>query len=616
MTPSRDRLTDWLGGLIAVTGAASWIFRYSAAVSDLSWHLAAGREILRRASVPLTDPFSYTFQGQPWLNHEWLWQAVYWLAFDIHPDVAAWLNVGVLALIFSLIYLAALETGGSVPGAVLATWLAAATGFWFFDIRPHLFTLLFVALVLATRRHRCAPWLWPGLILLWTNVHGGFVFGIGTIGLLVLVRTVEQSLTEKRLTVSWREWGAVAGCLVIWIANPWGWSLIEYPLAYLEGTAYRSLNEWRSTPFGLSPWTFEGRFWWTLLLAGGGAIVGARRQRYLLALNLVTVAMSISSRRFIPLFLVTSAPLVALGIGWLLQRARVRFGEPSRRIRSAAAVAALLLALASWRGVRVGPELLQRWASYHSNPAAAVKYLNELDGVRRVLNHYSWGGFVILRGEGRQVFIDERANTIYDDQIYLDYIALLQGAPGGLERLRRDPPDAALVPRTGIARTLMSLPRPWIPIYIDARALLLVPPDSPLLRQPLPDPRLVLGDEPDLLLAEAEELRRAGRLDEAIARVTQAIDANPLVLRSHAALAMLHAERGDVAAIAATIDRGIEASPRHRKRLRHFEARAYRAAGDLERALIALRAAMPYGPFDVRSVRIAEIEEVESALSR
>jgi hypothetical protein len=40
--------------------------------------------------------------------------------------------------------------------------------------------------VLLVRDAPAAPWLWPPLVALWANVHGGFVFGIGTIGLLVV----------------------------------------------------------------------------------------------------------------------------------------------------------------------------------------------------------------------------------------------------------------------------------------------------------------------------------------------------------------------------------------------------------------------------------------------
>jgi len=59
--------------------AASAWFQPAAAASDLWWHLASGRELWKRGPFALSaDPFSYTFGGREWMNHEWLWDVLYW----------------------------------------------------------------------------------------------------------------------------------------------------------------------------------------------------------------------------------------------------------------------------------------------------------------------------------------------------------------------------------------------------------------------------------------------------------------------------------------------------------------------------------------------------------
>lgn len=40
--------------------------------SDLWWHVATGRWIMEHKSWPIVDPWSFTRNGQPWLQHEWL----------------------------------------------------------------------------------------------------------------------------------------------------------------------------------------------------------------------------------------------------------------------------------------------------------------------------------------------------------------------------------------------------------------------------------------------------------------------------------------------------------------------------------------------------------------
>src|SRR5687767_2616448 len=39
--------------------------------TDTWWHLRTGEYILQSRTVPLTDPFSHTKGGQPWIDHSW-----------------------------------------------------------------------------------------------------------------------------------------------------------------------------------------------------------------------------------------------------------------------------------------------------------------------------------------------------------------------------------------------------------------------------------------------------------------------------------------------------------------------------------------------------------------
>src|SRR5688572_25061348 len=45
--------------------------------SDLWFHLAAGRLILETRAVPRVDSWSFTAEGQPWHNHEWLSDVIF-----------------------------------------------------------------------------------------------------------------------------------------------------------------------------------------------------------------------------------------------------------------------------------------------------------------------------------------------------------------------------------------------------------------------------------------------------------------------------------------------------------------------------------------------------------
>ena len=217
----RAKINRGLAFAVAVLGAAAW-FQPGVAGSDLWWHLASGRDLWDHGAVHTADPFSYTFGGRTWMNHEWGWDVLYWGLYQINPQAVAWFNLGVVVTIYSLVYLISRRVSGSSLAAGAVLWLAAASAHWFLDIRPHLFTLLFVSIFLLTRERSWAPWMWPPLVVLWANLHSGFVFGVGAIGLYVLVRTLEASFRAQHLVVYRREWISIAVCLIAMTANPYG----------------------------------------------------------------------------------------------------------------------------------------------------------------------------------------------------------------------------------------------------------------------------------------------------------------------------------------------------------------------------------------------------------
>ena len=610
-----------LAPALIFAAVSAWFFQSFIMGSDLFWHLAAGRDIWQRGSVPHSDPFSHTFGGREWLNHEWLWDIIYWRFYEIGPDAVAWFNIGVLVVIFSLGYLLAYQTTGSIFASGVAVWLAAITSHWFLDIRPHLVTLLITSIVLVTRHHKWACWTWPPLMILWTNLHAGFVFGIGLVGLMMLVRTFEQSRDARKLSIPWTLWIAVGLCLFAWLVNPFGWRLIAYPLEYLKGdTIYKQLIEWHPPPFGLDPTYFQGSFWWFVILAFIGLFCGGKRHLYLIALSAVTFAMAWKSRRFIPLFVVTATPLVSLTILAI----RANFAERYPKLKTAwagvgASLVALLVATYMWSHVKLGPSLLRHWAMGDLYPEEAVEYLKAIGPdngpPKRILNYYNWGGYIMLHAPGAKVFIDGRANTLYDEAIYKDYQLFLAGRPTP-ERLARYPADVSLLPAGGFSGALENFPSPWKPIYRNPRAVILAPPGSPLLSADLPAPSEVLksGIQPMVRRALAEANR--GDTQQAIETLNKALEDKPYETRVYGLLAQLYAKMGSFDQLSALIERGIQENPRQHIRLRSMEGSTLQRAGQLQRALVAYKLAISKGPFSNSERQLRRIKELERELAR
>jgi tetratricopeptide (TPR) repeat protein len=611
-----DAINQKLAPALIFAAVSAWFFQAFIMGSDLFWHLASGRDIWQRGGVPSTDPFSYTFGGQEWANHEWLWDVIYWGIYQFGPDAVAWFTIGIIVVVFALVYRMAYRMSGSVFASGVAVWLAAATAYWFLDIRPHVVTLLMVSIVLATLDRKWAPWLWPPLIVLWTNLHAGFVFGIGMVGLLVLVRTLQDSWNARQWVIPWWEWLSVTCCLFVWLVNPYGWKIAKFQLDYFfHDSAYRNLIEWKSPEFILDPTYYEGCFWWFTLLAVLGLFVGGRKHLYLVALAAVTLTLACKSRRFIPLFVVTSTPFVALTLLWVRDKLANRWEAlHSPWAGVGASLVAAAIAGTMWSHIQLGPSLLRHWAMSDVYPEEAVKYLNALGPPKRVLNYYNWGGFIMLHAPGAQVFIDGRANTLYDEDIYLDYVTFLSGQPTP-ERLLRYQADVALLPADRFSRALESFHPPWKAVYRNW-SVILVPPDSPWQPSELPSRDEVLKDGVQPLIDQAIREANAGHNQQAVDLLEEAIQKQPYAVRVYELESQLYANMGEFDKVEALIDRGIRDNPRQFPRLNTYKAAAYRRAGELEKALSAYEQAQNKGPFSHRANLNRLIEQLKTEIAR
>ena len=616
---SRDRALYLATLLAAVLGAAAW-FVSDVGANDLYWHLAFGREYFAQGQLPRSDTLSFTFAGRPWQNHEWLWGVLAYALFRADPQYLAYANWALLALAFGLGFETARSASGSRTAAVLACWLAACCTSFFSDIRPHLVTLCFTMVLTASRNTRIALWLWPLLIALWCNLHAGYLFGLGAVGLLAITRAVQ--MRERRQLRMY--WGVLAlSCLAIG-ANPWGFGLLEYVLSYAPG-AQRSfyaeqLNEWQPLDFNLAElrffgplgWlgSFRGRFAALLLLAACGAVRVFRRDPYLVLLGATTVLMALRAVRFVELSALVLAPLVAAGILQLTAAALERL--QSARLRWLAPLLLLLAGLGLWSGARWFPKPFERWTQPTLGPRAAVRYLSALRAPLRVLNYEAWGGYISLYAPQARVFIDGRANTVFDEQLYRDYLDIMLDRAPLAPLLAKYRPDAALLPHSRTVDQLRALPRPWLVAYEDPSAVLLLPPDSAVVRASLPNPGEALADEPQWLRRMAAFAEQNGDQARALALLQRALNLDPLFLPGYKVLMTMVARRAGPEAAEQLADTAFAQLPEQRRTLKRFLGEIYEQHGQRARAAALYREAIVAGPFDAQLELREHVKELET----
>ena len=140
------------------------------------------------------DIFSFTKFGQPFVGYEWLSEALTAAAYRYGGLSLVAASCGmIIGLTYWVIARFLLREGVDPLLAYLTAMLAAIIGSVHWLARPHLFTLLGVAVVMSLvergrgRGDKGTPvWTFVPLFAVWANLHGGFLFGLIIIGTYIV----------------------------------------------------------------------------------------------------------------------------------------------------------------------------------------------------------------------------------------------------------------------------------------------------------------------------------------------------------------------------------------------------------------------------------------------
>ncbi|HEX8969547.1 MAG TPA: hypothetical protein VF937_16810, partial [Chloroflexota bacterium] len=206
---------------------------------DYGWHLRTGQLIAEQHAVPRTDPFSFTATGNAWNDHEWLTELGMFVLQQQVGYVANVLAFGALMALTGLVMFRTCRVWGvgELTSIALVLW-AFGMSLPSAGVRPQTITRLLLAvtaLVLTIYlRGGSRRWLWvlPPLFALWSNLHGGFVIGLGLLGLSVLGQ-VSLGLTRRGApSDASRSWAPLIlvtlACIAASVVNPQGPQALLY----------------------------------------------------------------------------------------------------------------------------------------------------------------------------------------------------------------------------------------------------------------------------------------------------------------------------------------------------------------------------------------------------
>jgi hypothetical protein len=400
--------------------------------SDLWWHLATGKYIVQNKALLEVDPFSYTSEPisphrVTLLNGYWLAQVVFYLSYLVSGNYGV-IALRVLILISGLFVslLIALRFGAKLTASIILLVLASLTLTIYSPTRPQLFSFMFAPVVFylldrLKQKYRASEiniksyLLLPAVMLLWANLHGGFLLGSTLIFIFTLseaahVLVKREAFSKQFLLFSAISIAAVACTLI----NPNTYKM--YPMLFaFEGSTIQTMTSEYVSPFALG----YNLLWWWIYLALSIVILAVsfkRCDKTHLIIVMFLGAISLSAARYIPFFVLVTLPVLAINL--------TRITAVSKRLYIPAVVSVLLTLFIVTTGFQrtLGLTLKQDrlLIGYPENAAA---FILENSPAGNIFNHFNWGGYLIWKlYPNYKVFIDGRSLNL---EVFKHYTYML-----------------------------------------------------------------------------------------------------------------------------------------------------------------------------------------------
>jgi hypothetical protein len=416
----------WASLAILLPALAALIANLSSV--DLAYHLRAGGDILAGGGIPRQDAWTFTALGQPWLDQQWGAQVILSATYQL----LGWtglvlLRAALVGLLFGLVFLAARLRGADLRRAAALSLAAFVVSAVALALRPQLFGMVLLALVLvilAVRRRRpAAMWAIPVVVAAWANLHGSFFLGPVVVGLAWLEDVADRD-PQARRTILVAVVAALASLL-----NPFGPGVWLYAAGLSTNAEVTArITEWQPTTLRTVPGLlfFGSALAVAVLLARRGTRTSWPTLAWL-AVFFVIGAYAIRGVAWWPVGAAFAvAPLVARPEP--VERPLARWQRRFHAAIAGAIVVVGVVLLPVWRPIDPG---LQAPSGVVGNapPGITAALREQARAGDRLLNPQPWGSWFEFSFPAMLVAIDSRIE-VFPPEVWDDYETVTEGRDG------------------------------------------------------------------------------------------------------------------------------------------------------------------------------------------
>ncbi len=492
MRVAKRQLAAWC--LVAMAaGFLAMVCRLNEVTHDAFHEMALFREFWVSGSFPTTDHFAYTPTVDPVVHHEWGTGAVLYFVTTTCGLGLTGLTVlkfCLMAIMWSMLYRTA-RLRGVHPFLFAALSVAVFPMLWvgMATIRATLFTLVFLSAQLWMQEldRRGVRWwmpIWCAMLVVWLNIHAGFLVGVGMLGLYTAERWLLEMIRSRSVVQATR-CNAHLICLlpimgVATLINPYGQHYVPY-LLHAVSMPRPLIAEWGPL------WTTHDPLMTMCMFALSIGVVaialrGQSLERWLGIVGLTVCALlALKHLRHGPIYAIV---WIAYAPAWLsrasLGREIIQWLPSYRQLATRLAQAVAVIAL-GWCATQqfwlttVSGDTSRQSVCY---PLGATQFLKQQNFAGNLLTPFHAGAFMSWEMWPQvKVSLDGRYEVAYRPPVFDEHWDFFEAEDDWARLLDRYPHDAILVNQDAKVRPKLEQYREqgeWKFVYEDSAYALLM----------------------------------------------------------------------------------------------------------------------------------------------
>lgn len=481
---------------------------------DFWWHIATGRYIVTEGHLPGKDPFSFTSTKEEnrnlfperenfLLKQYWLAQIIFYIVFDyIGPTGIIFLRSVILLSTVLIVYWQLQRSGVSFYISFVFTFVLFMMTTKSLGERPVLFSILFTSIVLFLledfkERKNKTLFLIAPVMLLWSNMHGGFIIGIIIISVFILCEMLKtffkkSSLTKREMRIFYIATGLA---LIASFVNPTGWNAFFIAISPKYDIFLKGIQEYES-PFYFYINKIRTFDYVYVTMASMFPVILILRNRKIELTHLLLLSgffiMSLKATRYGIFYAVVGSMIMGKEFNGLTNEIiKKRVSEEYyKKIEYGLAIAALISASLFVVGYSEVKPLDFSIAKFKTTPVAAVNFIerNKIRG--NMFNDYGYGGYITWRLYPLKNFIDTRSlnRTVMNEY---DWVCNARKEVKGIKTTNKNIPlwetllnhykiNFVFIPPMDLYGNVFPLAlelvenEKWVPIYLDHMGIIFI----------------------------------------------------------------------------------------------------------------------------------------------